>query len=281
MKLALDCANGAAYKAAPMAFEELGAEVFTRGVSPNGKNINEESGALHPAALAKLTCEMGAEIGIALDGDADRVVLADEKGEVLDGDVVIGLCALEMKRQGHLKHNKIVTTPMSNVGLELALKAEGIEMIRANVGDRFVVEEMRKNGLNLGGEQSGHIIFLDHCTTGDGALAALKVIEIMKRTGKPLSELKKCIPLLPQTLLNIQVQEKRPLESLTTFQAVMKDAENELAGRGRVFVRYSGTEPKVRILVEAEKIEITSRLAGAMRDAMLKDFSDTNHGGRS
>jgi phosphoglucosamine mutase len=273
MKLALDCANGAAYKAAPMAFEELGAEVVTRGVSPNGRNINEESGALHPEALAKLTVESGAELGIALDGDADRVILVDETGSVIDGDVVIGLCALELKNQGKLKNNKIVTTPMSNVGLELTLKENGIEMLRANVGDRFVVETMRREGLNLGGEQSGHIIFLDHSTTGDGALAALKVIELMKRTGKRLSELKTKIRLLPQVLVNLNVKERRPLESLPCFQAAHQQVQKTLAHQGRVFVRYSGTEAKVRILVEGEKADQVSQLAQLLKEAILKDFA--------
>ncbi len=273
IKLALDCANGAAYKSAPLAFEELGAEVLARAVSPNGININADCGALHPEALAKLTVSSGAQLGIALDGDADRVILIDEKGAVVDGDVVIGLCALELKHHGKLNKNRIVTTPMSNVGLELSLREHGIEMIRAGVGDRFVVEEMRKQGLNLGGEQSGHIIFLDHSTTGDGALAALKVLEIMQRTGQPLSELKKQIKLLPQTLINLKVKERKPLDTLPQFQKAVQDAESKLKGRGRVFNRYSGTEPKVRILVEGENADQVKQLAEQMAVALSADLS--------
>jgi phosphoglucosamine mutase len=272
IKIALDCANGAAYKSAPMAFEELGAEVSTIGVSPNGTNINHEIGALHPAKMAQLTKRSGAQIGIALDGDADRVILADENGEVLDGDVVIGLCALAMKERGELRGNGIVTTPMSNLGLELTLRQNGIEMHRAQVGDRFVVEMMRTRGFSLGGEQSGHLIFLDSSTTGDGALAALKVLEIMKRTGKPLSELKKQIMLFPQTLLNLKVKERKPLETLPSYQSALRSAESGLQGKGRVFVRYSGTEPKLRILVESESEVKNQSIAHQLMDALVEDL---------
>jgi phosphoglucosamine mutase len=271
--LALDCANGAAYKAAPMAFQELGANVTSMAVSPNGVNINENVGALHPEMMAKLTSATQSQIGIALDGDADRVILSDENGVVLDGDVVIGLCAISMKETGKLKNNAIVTTPMSNIGLEMTLKEHGIHMHRAQVGDRFVVEMMKKEGLNLGGEQSGHIVFLDHSTTGDGALAALKVLEIMKRTGKPLSELRKQIMLFPQTLLNLKVKEKRALENLPTYQKAYASCLAELKGRGRIFVRYSGTEPKLRILVEGEDADTNLQIATDLQTAILKDFS--------
>jgi phosphoglucosamine mutase len=272
IKIALDCANGAAYKSAPMAFEELGAEVSAIGVSPNGTNINHEIGALHPEKMAQLTKRAGAQIGIALDGDADRVILADENGEVLDGDVVIGLCALAMKERGELRGDGIVTTPMSNLGLELTLKQNGIAMHRAQVGDRFVVEMMRSKGFSLGGEQSGHLIFLDSSTTGDGALAALKVLEIMKRTGKPLSELKKQILLFPQTLLNLKVKERKPLEELPAYQNALRSAESGLMGKGRVFVRYSGTEPKLRILVESESDVKNQAIANQLKDSLLEDL---------
>ncbi|NDG83874.1 MAG: phosphoglucosamine mutase, partial [Proteobacteria bacterium] len=272
IKIALDCANGAAYKSAPMAFEELGAEVSTVGVSPNGTNINQDIGALHPEKMAALTKRSGAQIGIALDGDADRVVLADENGEVLDGDVVIGLCALEMKERGELRGNGIVTTPMSNIGLEMTLRQNGIQMHRAAVGDRFVVEKMRSEGFCLGGEQSGHLIFLDSSTTGDGALAALKVLEIMKRTGKPLSELKKQILLLPQTLLNLKVKERKALEGLPSYQKALKSAESSLNGKGRIFVRYSGTEPKLRVLVESESEVRNEAIANDLKQALIEDL---------
>ena len=272
MKIALDCANGAGYKSAPMAFEELGAEVSTIGVSPNGTNINHEIGALHPEKMAALTKRTGAQIGIALDGDADRVILADENGEVLDGDVVIGLCALAMKERGELRGNGIVTTPMSNIGLEMTMRDHGIVMHRAPVGDRFVVEKMRTEGLCLGGEQSGHLIFLDSSTTGDGALAALKVLEIMKRTGKPLSELKKQILLFPQTLLNLKVKERKPLESLPGYQKTLKSAESSLNGKGRIFVRYSGTEAKLRVLVESESETKNQTIANQLKEALIEDL---------
>jgi phosphoglucosamine mutase len=272
IRIALDCANGAAYKSAPMAFEELGAEVTTIGVSPNGRNINHEIGALHPEKMSELTRHSGAQIGIALDGDADRVILADENGEVLDGDVVIGLCALAMKAHGELRGNGIVTTPMSNLGLEIAMKENGIVMRRAPVGDRFVVEMMRKEGFCLGGEQSGHLIFLDSSTTGDGALAALKVLEIMKRTGKPLSELKKQIHLFPQTLINLKVRERKSLESLPAYQRELALAEQALSGKGRIFVRYSGTEAKLRILVESESDVRNSEIAARLQNALMEDL---------
>jgi phosphoglucosamine mutase len=272
MKIALDCANGAAYKSAPMAFEELGADVSTIGVSPNGTNINHEIGALHPEKMAALTKRTNSQIGIALDGDADRVILADENGEVLDGDVVIGLCALAMKERGELRGNGIVTTPMSNIGLEMTMKDHGIVMHRAQVGDRFVVEKMRTEGFCLGGEQSGHLIFLDSSTTGDGALAALKVLEIMKRTGKPLSELKKQILLFPQTLLNLKVKERKPLESLPVYQKALRSAEGALNGKGRIFVRYSGTEAKLRVLVESESEVKNESIAKQLKEALIEDL---------
>ena len=271
-KIALDCANGASYKSAPLAFQELGADIVTMGISPNGTNINHEVGALYPEKMAELTKLSNAHIGIALDGDADRVILSDENGEVLDGDVVIGLCALAMKKNGELKKSAIVTTPMSNIGLELTMKENGIIMHRSQVGDRFVVEKMRTEGLNFGGEQSGHLVFLDSATTGDGALAALKVLEIMQRTGKPLSELKKQILLLPQTLLNLKVKERKPLEDLPLYQKALHAAEKELNGKGRVFVRYSGTEAKLRILVESESDQHNLKVAHSLQDALLMDF---------
>jgi phosphoglucosamine mutase len=271
-KLTLDCAHGAGYKAAPAAFSELGAEVVTMGVHPNGTNINDHVGALHPGGMAALTVSSGSHLGIALDGDADRLILSDEKGEVIDGDVVIGLCALELKNQGKLNKNTIVTTPMSNIGLEMTLKDNGIQMLRSKVGDRFVVETMRKEGLNLGGEQSGHIVFLDSSTTGDGALAALKVLELMKRTGKPLSELKQKILLFPQTLLNLKVKERKPLEDLPAYQAALAASDKTLNGRGRIFVRYSGTEALLRILVESESAVQNQGIANALKDALLKDL---------
>lgn len=250
MRVALDCANGAGYKVGPMVFEELGAEVIRQGVAPNGLNINAKCGALHPEGVANMTAEMRADIGVALDGDADRVILSDENGEIVDGDQIIGLCALEMKTQGLLKHNTVVTTPMSNLGLEVALKDKGIKMVRAQVGDRYVVETMRREGYNLGGEQSGHLLFLDHGTTGDGIQAALKVLEVMRRSGKRLSELKRGINLFPQLTKNVKVSKKPPLEQEAEIQEMVKKAETALKDKGRVFVRYSGTEALLRVMLE-------------------------------
>jgi phosphoglucosamine mutase len=252
----VDCANGAAYKVAPMVLRELGAQVITRGCEPNGTNINKQVGALWPEVAAGAVVEFGARVGISLDGDADRLILSDETGAVVNGDQIMGICALELKAQGKLHKNTVVATPMSNMGLELYLKDHGINLVRANVGDRYVLEEMKKHGYSFGGEQSGHLIFGQHGSTGDGLLAALKVLEIMNRTGKPLSELKKEVPLLPQVREDVRVREKTPVEELPKVQKLIAEAEKELAGRGRVFVRYSGTEPLIRVMLEGEDLQM-------------------------
>ncbi len=270
MRIVVDCANGAAYKVAPLVFEELGAEVIRKGVEPNGLNINENCGALHPEAVAAATAEYRADLGVALDGDGDRCILSDENGEIVDGDQMIGLCAIQMHREGRLAGKTVVTTPMSNVGLELTLKDHGIQMLRANVGDRYVVETMRKHGLNLGGEQSGHLIFTDHARTGDGIVAALKVIEAMRTTGKTLSELKREIRLLPQFRTDVRVSKKLPLEDIPDIRASMDRARSELENKGRIFVRYSGTEPLARILVEGEDALAIERIAGDVRTVVQR-----------
>ncbi len=252
IRIALDCANGAAYKVAPFVFEELGADVIKKGVSPNGLNINDKCGALYPENIAGATVEYRADIGISLDGDGDRCILSDENGEIVDGDQIIGLCALQMAQEKTLLKNTVVTTPMSNMGLELTLKEKGISMVRSQVGDRYVVDTMRKNGYNLGGEQSGHVVFLDQSTTGDGIVAALKVLEAMRRTGKPLSQLKKAIKLFPQAREDVRVSRKEPLDQISTVAQAISGAQNTLKDKGRVFVRYSGTEPLARVLVEGE-----------------------------
>lgn len=254
VRLVIDCANGAGYKVAPLVFEELGAEVIRRGVSPNGTNINLDCGALHPASMAAATLEYRADMGIALDGDADRCILSDEKGEIIDGDQILGLCALELKRQGRLGANTVVATPMSNLGLEILLKENGVKLVRAPVGDRYVVETMRREGATLGGEQSGHLIFLEHATTGDGILGALRILEVVKRTGKTLSELKKQIPLYPQYRRDVRVGRKIPIEESAEIQAAIKKGTDALNQKGRVFVRYSGTEAVARVLVEGEDL---------------------------
>lgn len=272
LRIVLDCANGAGYKVAPAVLGELGAEVFTIGVDPDGTNINAECGSLYPGAAAKRVHETRADIGISLDGDADRVVLVDENGEVVDGDTLMGLVAIHMKQNGKLRTPAIVTTVMSNIGLEMALEKEGIKMVRAQVGDRYVVGAMREHNINFGGEQSGHMIFLDHALTGDGLIAALQVLSIMRRSGKPLSELTKSIKLFPQTLINIKVKRKPPLEELEGFQAEVKKVEKELKGKGRVLVRYSGTEPKARVMVEGPSDELIGKLAQRLADALAKEI---------
>lgn len=260
IRIVLDCANGAAYKSAPAVFEELGAEVIKKGINPTGLNINDKCGSLYPENVATATVEYRADIGISLDGDGDRVVLADETGAVLDGDQIMAICALEMKKKKQLLQNTVVTTPMSNFGFELALQKENISVIRTHVGDRYVMETMKNQGYNFGGEQSGHIIFLDHATTGDGVVAALKVLEIMKRRGEKLSQLKNCIQLLPQVREDVKVARKNFSEH-QEIQKEIKSVEKILGTRGRIFVRPSGTEPIVRVMVEGEDFKQIQSMA--------------------
>ena len=250
LKIVVDCANGAAYKVAPAVFEELGAEVVAINTSPNGKNINDQSGALHPEVMSKRVREEGASIGIALDGDADRVVMCDEHGEVIDGDAIMALCATRMLATGTLAKNTLVTTVMSNLGLERAVRDAGGKVVRTSVGDRYVVAEMRRGGYNFGGEQSGHLVFLDHMTTGDGIIAALRVLEFMVREERPLSELANCMQRAPQVLVNVDVARKRPLSDLPEVEKMIASIEAELGEEGRVLVRYSGTESKARVMIE-------------------------------
>ncbi len=255
IRVVLDCANGAAYKIAPIVFSELGAEVFAINCSPNGQNINEQCGAVYPQTMCKAVHEHRAEIGIALDGDADRVILSDENGEIVDGDHIMAICALDMINQGTLKEKTLVTTPMSNMGLEVALRKAGGKILVAPVGDRYVVETMIKKGLNLGGEQSGHVVFLEHNTTGDGMIAALRILSIMKRTGKRLSELKQQMTQYPQVLENVIVRTKEDFKQHPKILEAIKKVETALGDNGRVFVRYSGTEPLARVMVEGEDFQ--------------------------
>lgn len=273
IKVALDCANGAAYKVGPLVFEELGAEMIKLGISPNGLNINLNAGALFPNVMSEAVSIAGADIGIALDGDGDRCILCDENGEIVDGDQIIGLCALQMAKEGTLKGNTVVTTPMTNSGLEKTLKDKGISMIRVDVGDRHVVEALRKHELNLGGEQSGHVIFLEEATTGDGILAALNVLKAMIQNGKKLSELKKEIQLFHQAKENIRVVNKEPFENHQSICSVIESAQSKLKDRGRVFVRYSGTEPLARVLVEGEdknEIQLIAKQISTAIETALK-----------
>jgi phosphoglucosamine mutase len=268
--IVVDCAHGAAYKVAPMLFRELGAKVITRGCEPDGLNINAGFGALHPEVAAGAVVEFKACVGVSLDGDADRLILSDENGAIVNGDQIMGICALELKREGTLAHDTVVATPMSNMGLEIMLRKNGIDLVRTNVGDRYVVEEMRKHGYTFGGEQSGHLLFSEYSSTGDGLLAALKVLEIMERTGKPLSELKKIVPLMPQVREDVRVREKTPIEQLPEVKKLIQEAEKEIAGKGRVFVRYSGTEPLVRVMLEGDSVQMIRKHAKKIAAAFAK-----------
>jgi phosphoglucosamine mutase len=259
LKIVLDCANGAAYKVAPAVFEELGAEVIPLGVKPNGTNINAGCGSLHPEVISNAVKEHRADIGIALDGDADRVIVCDEFGNEVDGDHIMTICATDMLRRTILKRKTLVATVMSNMGLDIAVRKAGGAVVKTAVGDRYVVEEMRKGGYNLGGEQSGHMIFLDHSTTGDGILSALQLLAVMRREEKPLSELAKLMISLPQVLVNTRVAEKMDIMTIPEIAARVGDVEKKLGSEGRVLIRYSGTEPLLRVMIEGQdKYEITT-----------------------
>ncbi len=255
LRIVVDCANGAAYKVAPLIFSELGAEVIPLGVQPNGININGHCGALYPESVAEAVHTYRADLGVALDGDADRVIILDEKGNVVDGDAILALIAQELMLNHRLARNTLVTTVMSNLGLDRALKAQGGEVVRTQVGDRYVFQTMLEGGYNLGGEQSGHIILRDYTTTGDGIIAALQVLSILRRRNRPLSEMARLFEPFPQVLINVDVKKKTPLEQLPVVQESILRVERELGNSGRVLVRYSGTENKVRILVECENDE--------------------------
>jgi phosphoglucosamine mutase len=251
MRIVVDCAHGAAYKSTPCVLRELGAEVIVFGNQPDGMNINKECGSMHPQQMCHKVYEYRADLGIAHDGDADRVLMCDERGELIDGDDIMAMAGLTMLEQGTLKNKTVVATVMSNAGLEVALQNAGGRMIRAAVGDKNVIDEMLRHGYNLGGEQSGHLIFGDFSTTGDGLVAALQILHIMKTRQKPLSALARCWQRFPQLVTNVRVREKRPLEEIDGLGALVEKAAAELkAGGGRVLLRYSGTEPKARLLVE-------------------------------
>jgi phosphoglucosamine mutase len=270
VKIAVDCGHGAAYKVAPMVFEELGAKVVAIHCHPDGLNINDKCGALHPGQLARTVVEHGCDVGFAFDGDADRVIVVDERGQIVDGDRVMALCALRMRRAGTLKGNTLVATVMSNFGLEIAMREAGIELLRTDVGDRHVVEAMRRHGYSFGGEQSGHLVFLDHATTGDGVLAALQVVAIAVREGRPLSELAEVMQPVPQVLINLAVRDKPPIASLPAVSGSISAAERELDGRGRVLVRYSGTERKCRVMVEGADESLVRSHAQRIADTVTQ-----------
>ncbi|MBD8005739.1 phosphoglucosamine mutase [Bacillus norwichensis] len=249
--VALDCANGATSALATHLFADLDADTSTMGASPNGLNINEEVGSTHPESLAAFVKEKQANIGLAFDGDGDRLIAIDENGEIVDGDQIMYICAKHLKEEGRLKQNTVVSTVMSNLGFYKAVEANGMHSVPTAVGDRYVVEEMKNNDYNLGGEQSGHIIFLDYNTTGDGLLTGLQLVNIMKLTNKPLSELAKEMQKFPQKLVNVKVKDKHHVTDNEKVKTVIEQVEAEMDGNGRVLVRPSGTEPLVRVMVEA------------------------------
>jgi phosphoglucosamine mutase len=274
LKVVVDAAHGAAYATAPLVFGELGAEVHAVGVRPNGKNINANCGAVHPDHCASQVKRHKANLGIALDGDADRVVLVDEHGEQVAGDAILALCATRMLRDGKLRKRTAVATVMSSIGLERALAREKGKLLRVGVGDRYVVEAMREHNLAFGGEQSGHLIFLDHATTGDGLIAALQVLAIVLREQRPLSELvAEVIEHVPQVLLNIALQRRVALDALPKTSARIKAVEKKLGDEGRVLVRWSGTEPKLRILVEGPDVRQIGELAQDIAEVAQAEVS--------
>ncbi len=270
VKIVLDCAHGAAYKAAPTVFEELGAKVITIGDAPDGTNINDHCGALYPELLQRTVIETNSDLGVALDGDADRLILVDEKGRVVDGDHVMAGIAKSKLALGRLAKNTLVATVMSNMGLDKAIETAGGRVVRAGVGDRYVMEVMRAEGYNFGGEQSGHLIFLDEHTTGDGIMSALQVLSAVVRNQKPLSEFAHAMESFPQVLESFPVREKPPLDSLPEVARAMDDAAKRLGRDGRILVRYAGTEMKARVMVEGEDENLIRKLCANIKDAIVR-----------
>jgi phosphoglucosamine mutase len=272
MRVAVDVANGAAYKSTPCVLRELGAEVIIAHNEPNGMNINAQCGSTHPREIQRLVKESGADVGITHDGDADRVLLCDENGEIVDGDEILAIASVDLLHAGRLEQNTLVATVMSNFGLDETLAAHGGKVVRTKVGDRYVIEEMVARKLNLGGEQSGHIIFRDFTTTGDGIISALQILRIMHKTGQPLSKLKTCLKKFPQAQRNLVVKAKPPIEELSEVVKLRDEIERELAGQGRVLLRYSGTEPKIRLLIEGRELDKidkqANRIANAIQNAI-------------
>jgi phosphoglucosamine mutase len=273
MRVVVDAAHGAAYRVAPAVFAELGADVSCLGCRPNGRNINNNCGALHPEHVVGEVKKRKAHIGIALDGDADRVIFVDEKGQIVDGDAVMALVATRMLSEGRLRNGTLVATVMSNMGLERAMQGVGGKLARTAVGDRYVVETMRRDGLSFGGEQSGHLIFLDHATTGDGAVAALQVLAIMVREGKPLSELTTVLERVPQVLESVRLPARLPIEEMPRLKELIFAIEQKLGRDGRVLVRWSGTEPKLRLMVEGPDPSLLSTMVSEMAEAAKLDLA--------
>jgi phosphoglucosamine mutase len=268
--IALDCAHGATYRVAPQVFRGLGARVVTMGARPDGTNINAAVGALHPSALQRKVGMVGAAIGFAFDGDGDRLMSVDHTGTVRDGDYVLAIAARHLAARGRLRGNVVVTTVMANLGLDQSLQAGGIAIVKTQVGDRYVHEEMQRRGANLGGEQSGHLLFLDHAATGDGILSALALLSVLRETGEPLASLASCLTKFPQVLVNVPVRVKPPIETLASVATRVRAFEQEMNGAGRILVRYSGTEPLARVMIEGadgRRIQaMADELAGLLRD---------------
>jgi phosphoglucosamine mutase len=268
LRIVADCGHGAAYRVIPEVLTELGAEVISIGVQPDGENINRRCGALYPETAREVLLHEHADFAVSLDGDADRAIFTDETGDILDGDQVMAMCAADMQEKGVLKGRAVVATVMSNLGFELALRPLGVKVLRTEVGDRYVVERMLEGGYNLGGEQSGHIIFLDHNTTGDGAITCLQVLALMVEKGKRLSELKRIMTRLPQVLINVKVRERKPFEQMPKVNRAIAEVENSLNGRGRTLVRYSGTEMLARVMLEGENDSNIRAMAQTIADAI-------------
>lgn len=274
LKIVLDCANGAAYKIGPLIFEELGAEVVVINNSPDGTNINKNSGALYPKTLSEKVRKLKADIGIALDGDADRIIACDENGETLDGDEIIAICTNYLIKNDSLKNNTVVSTVMANFGFEEFLKNKGVTLVRTDVGDKYVIDKMVSLNASIGGEQSGHIIFSDFASTGDGIISGLQLLKIMQTTKKKLSELKKIMNKYPQILINVKVKNKKPIDKMPKIKKAIIDGEKELKNNGRILVRYSGTENKCRVMVEGKNQNKIESIANKIADAIRMEIGE-------
>jgi phosphoglucosamine mutase len=277
LRLVVDCAHGATYKVAPAVFEELGAHVIPYGVEPDGENINKECGSLYPNMLQQLVLDKNAHIGVAFDGDGDRVLFVDEKGEIVDGDALMVICGRYLREKSCLKRNTVVATIASNMGLDVCLKRDAIRVIRTDVGDRYVLERMLQAGFNFGGEKSGHVVFLDHNTTGDGMVTALKVLNVMIEKGASLHDLKKGFEEFPQVELNVKVREKKPLNKLPELQKKVAGVEKALKNKGRVVVRYSGTEMLLRIMVEGRNHDQVRSYANEIGEVAQRYLAEKKH----
>jgi phosphoglucosamine mutase len=272
LKVVIDAGNGSGFEIGPQIFRELGAEVIEMAVKPDGRNINEGCGALYAGKAGALVKECGADLGVSFDGDADRVIFTDAGGNVVSGDRVMAMCAIALKQAGKLRGNSMVATVMSNLGMDEALRGEGISVMRAGVGDRMVLEMMREHGISFGGENSGHLIFADHATTGDGIVSALQVCKMMKESGKTLAELASVMREYPSTLLNLPIREKPPIKNLPKLQALISEAEESFGSEGRQLVRYSGTESKIRVLIEHSDADTVNRWIAKFREVIAEEI---------